>query len=68
MKEYFAIDREPVGMHVEKGHEYRQLYGLAVQILLLEGFLEGNYGTVGRCHDGIGPDRLENGVLATGKS
>lgn len=43
---HFTVDRKPVGVHIEHGHEHRQLNGFRVQELVFENFFQCNYGTV----------------------
>ena len=50
---HFAIDRKPVGVHVQYAHEHRQLNTAAVEIFVFVGFFKGNNGAVGRGHNGI---------------
>ena len=50
---HLSVYGEPVGMHVHRAHEHRQLYAAAVEIFPLESLFQSHHLTVGRGYDRI---------------
>ena len=51
---HLAVDRKPVGVHVEQTHEDGNHQSAVVEVFVLLDFLYDNHLAVGRCHDNLG--------------
>ena len=52
---HLAIDGKPIGMHVQRRHKHRHLYGFVVKILVFVNFLA--------CHN-LSVDARHHGIVA----